>query len=236
MIISHKNKFIFVHVPKTGGTSIAHALYPFLDLSQDVILGGHPNHESEDDEEKRKNGELYKHSSATEIREEVGEEIWRSYYVFACVRNPYSRMVSLYNWWWSTGNGDASKKEETRGVGFEEFVLSNYGGILARPQVEMICEESKKNKIPLDFRTRILVDGLIKQEELGCSFNYLCGLFDLPKLKLLRKNESLTEKDFKFQSLYNQNSYNYVTQSFQGDLLTFEYSFPPLKDFNGEYF
>ena len=52
MIISHKYKFIFVHVPKTAGTSIAQSLYPYLDLQQDVVLGGHPDHEHKDDEEK----------------------------------------------------------------------------------------------------------------------------------------------------------------------------------------
>jgi|TARA_R110000824_G_scaffold2570_4_gene11847 hypothetical protein len=238
MIISHKHRFIFVHAPKTAGTSIVDALYPFLDLQQDIILGGHPNHELQDDEEKKTAGELHKHSSALEIRERLGEEIWQNYYVFSCVRNPYSRLVSLYNWWCATGGTDTrGKQKRVKGVSFEDFLQSNRAGSLARPQVQMICESPKNIKVPLDFRNRQLVDGLFKFEELVQCFSYFCGLFNLPRIKLLKKNESLPDqKDFKFQDTYNQNSYNYVTQNFQDDLRAFDYNFPALKNNDGKCF
>ena len=42
MIINHKYKFIFIHVPKCAGTAIKRALYPYCD-KWDQFIGGHPD-------------------------------------------------------------------------------------------------------------------------------------------------------------------------------------------------
>lgn len=66
MNISHKYKLIFVHVPKTGGTSLAKA------------LGINRNH-------------LY----AKQLKEKY-KEYWDNYYTFSFARNPWDRMVSVF--------------------------------------------------------------------------------------------------------------------------------------------
>ena len=68
-MINHKHKFIFTHIPKTGGTSI-------LSLFT-------------------KN---YKHKSHTKTISLLNNENFKKYYKFTIVRNPWDRMVSLYFW------------------------------------------------------------------------------------------------------------------------------------------
>ena len=69
-MINHELKFIFIHVPRTGGTSIEwHWLEGWY----------------ED-----------KHFSAKEKIDLVGKKIWNEYFKFSFVRNPWDWMISQY--------------------------------------------------------------------------------------------------------------------------------------------
>ena len=65
-MINHDHKCIFIHIPKTGGTSIAKA----LDITRNHKLG-------------------------KELKKEYNS-YWNDYTTFSVVRNPWDRMVSLY--------------------------------------------------------------------------------------------------------------------------------------------
>ena len=54
MIISHKHKFVFIHVHRTAGTTIAKSLIPLLDES-DEIFGYTKLGESKSEENRQKN-------------------------------------------------------------------------------------------------------------------------------------------------------------------------------------
>jgi hypothetical protein len=100
LILSHKYKFIFIHIPKCAGTSITQSLIPYLG-QDDLVLGCTPEFEALSREYKAK-GWIHKHSTASEIREFVGEETWNSYFKFAFVRHPLDLILSLYFWWKKT--------------------------------------------------------------------------------------------------------------------------------------
>jgi len=65
-MIDKEHKCIFVHIPKTGGTSITNAL----------------------------NIKHHNHKMAKELKQENDD--WNDYFSFSVVRNPWDRMVSLY--------------------------------------------------------------------------------------------------------------------------------------------
>ena len=77
--ISHKHKFIFVHIPKTAGTTICSNWHgsPLKDIcTKNGVLGG-------------------THKSALQLKEMFPVE-WEEYLTFTVVRNPYSRFISKF--------------------------------------------------------------------------------------------------------------------------------------------
>jgi len=94
MIINNTFKFIFVHVPKSAGTTVTKLLSEYSAYC-DIEVGGTAMGEAVQPFFRNRYG-LSKHSTATEIRTVVGEAIWKRYFTFAFVRNPYARAHSSY--------------------------------------------------------------------------------------------------------------------------------------------
>jgi hypothetical protein len=73
-------ELIFVHIARTGGTSIETAFtgHDWWHISPET-----------------------KHLSARQIRLRAGEQRWASYFKFSVVRNPWDRIVSMFatGWW-----------------------------------------------------------------------------------------------------------------------------------------
>jgi len=129
-----------VHVPKNAGTSVTQALST-LSSWRDLELGGTQFGEAIAPHFMKRFG-LRKHSTASQIRKVVGEEIWSSYYKFGFVRDPYSRLQSLWSFlrkWKSWPNSEIMNSFES----IDEFVTSDFfrsGGPdqLLRPQAHFL--------------------------------------------------------------------------------------------------
>ncbi|MEL6468757.1 MAG: sulfotransferase family 2 domain-containing protein [Cyanobacteria bacterium J06623_4] len=94
--VSREKQLIFVHLHKCGGTSIELALDEHM-AWDDLLLGSSKYGERLQGLYQAKFG-LYKHSSASEIRRVVGEELWNRCFTFSIVRHPIDRMVSFYEY------------------------------------------------------------------------------------------------------------------------------------------
>lgn len=96
MIWSASRRFCFVHIPKTGGTTITAAYEPHMRFD-DVVLGGTLLGEQLQAQYRQRFG-LHKHSGARAIIQAAGPEAFGAAFSFALLRHPVDRMVSLYRW------------------------------------------------------------------------------------------------------------------------------------------
>lgn len=99
MIVSPGRRFIFVHIPKTGGTALALALEARA-RADDILVGDTPKAQRRRARLKgvQTAGRLWKHSTLADGLGLYTEDEARAWFTFALVRNPWDRMVSYYHW------------------------------------------------------------------------------------------------------------------------------------------
>jgi hypothetical protein len=92
MPVCHERSFVFVHVPKTGGTSLRQAMH---DAHLELEWEG----ETTVDHQRRYG--IFRpwlhHIGASDLRRILGPSIWTTYFKFSFVRNPWDRLVSVYH-------------------------------------------------------------------------------------------------------------------------------------------
>ncbi|MCB6179255.1 sulfotransferase domain-containing protein [Rhodobacter sp. Har01] len=99
MIISRARRFIFVHVPKTGGTALSLALEARA-AKDDVLIGDTPKARARAGRWKgvKAAGRVWKHSTLADVVGLVSLEEIERLQVVTLVRNPWDRAVSYYHW------------------------------------------------------------------------------------------------------------------------------------------
>jgi len=99
MIISPGRGYVFVHIPKTGGTALSLALEARA-MADDILIGDTPKARARRRRLKgaKTAGRLWKHSRLDDIVGLVSANEISRLRVFTLVRNPWDRVVSYYHW------------------------------------------------------------------------------------------------------------------------------------------
>lgn len=150
MIVSNTHRVIFVHVPKTAGTSITTWIEPALRWN-DLVIGGTDFGESVQEAYRQRFG-LSKHMRARDIRRVVGPHLWDAYFSFVFVRHPYPRLLSFYLWQRAAIERAApdaplrswpSIQAHLRARNFSELIRDEQfmGSLAARPQADWVCDD-----------------------------------------------------------------------------------------------
>lgn len=115
MRISHKHKFVFIAVPKTGSTSVRSIIDPYSDI---VSVND-------------RNSPYKHHTTALNLKKHFESQGWNwgDYYKFSVVRNPWERRVS--SWAYRLKKGQHNYTE------FKDFVM-HYP---AAPQFHWLSDE-----------------------------------------------------------------------------------------------
>lgn len=196
-MIDHRRKSIFVHIPKTAGTTISSALeipkdhsHSTLEMIIDNWLGRNPL--------KR----LF-------MRQVLG------YYKFAFVRNPWDRMVSLF-----------IEKQQTGwlndGVEFSDFIRHLYSNPETISEDPNLRFHSQPCYHWLTIDDKLNIDFVGRFEQLQSDYEIICGKLGLPKsmLPVIRKRDRAP-----YSSFYNEETQQIVADRNRVDIEQFSYEF-----------
>lgn len=206
MIISHKYKFIFVHVPKTAGISIETALLPALDKNDVVSL-------SSDVFRPHIYG-LYLHSTINTIAKHVDVN---NYYKFCFVRNSWDRHVSLFSNLCQTNNFG-----EYNNVLFKDWL--NNDDIQIKKNMPLYIQIKYKKLPQLHWATsknKICMDFIGRFENLVEDFSYICSSIGI-KVQLPLLNQS---QHGHYSTYYDQESKEIVSNLMKQDIDYFNFKY-----------
>lgn len=209
MIISQRKKFLFIHIPKNGGTSIRHHL-------RWRVLGA------------RTFKPCKKHGFVADAREQLGEQA-DEFFTFAVVRNPWDRMVSWYSMikarttnptWRSRLTGPTRNTlwlyvAETA-QNFDDFILKCTDPDKARRllynQLDFLTDRNEK----------VCVNFVARFEQLDEDMPSVFEKIGLPKTRMPHRNGS---RHRHYSEYYTDETRDLVAQRYSRDISHFGFRF-----------
>ena len=244
MIINNKYKFIFIHVPKTAGTSISHALshlegnVPAVCEYHEDFAGFHKHRRIKDfkldEKEFKLNGlPLGMPANMSHLLDFPFED----YFKFSFVRNHWSRVFSGYCWLHEFGKDHApnAKPFQPYKSHFEEFIKGTccekenipysskyfyYKYYMSQPisyTQTSFFEIDNSNVMDFIGRHENLPEDLKKIYD-------LIGIEEGNRLKLIHKNRSRSNSE-NYKDYYSEYTRKLVADKFHEDIEKFDYTF-----------
>ena len=214
MPVSHKNKVIFIHIPKAAGSSVVRA----LDIPHPTENPDHKPYFSArlTSEEKAKYGLEHHvwwiHLFASELKIYLPDDIFREYFKFAIVRNPWDRAVSYYIRHVSVDETFENKNS------FEKWILSYEFLNKITPAVEVLIPQ----KLYItDEKGNLLVDFVGRFESLEEDWKKVCQKAGI-SASLPHINTSSHEH---YSFYYNKKTRRVIADAFRDDIEMFGYTF-----------
>ena len=207
MIISHKHRYIFFAIPKTGTHSVRQALRGQMGDGDQEQVGlfvkkRFPFPEFKDIQ--------HGHISTRQIRPVLGEEVFNGYTKFAFVRNPFDRFVS-----YCAFMSRETNIFETEPLRYMKYVIREQrplDHLLYQPQHAMVTDEAGKLQLDLIGRN----------ETMQASYDEICQRIGLQASELGRMNSS---RHRPYQEYYDRDLVGWVTDLYRRDLELFNYRF-----------
>lgn len=211
MIILHSHKAIFIRCRKTASTSIEIELSRYAKLG-DIITGISPRDEhlrlkvggSIPDQSSLEHSErYYNHMSAKEIKNLVSVDIWDSYFKFCFERNPWDKVISMF---------DHRFQRRTNAKNLEEFIDS--GEFLDARNFDLYTENNK-----------LLVDFVGKYESLNKDLDYIFNEVGISFTGLSSNAKSQFRQNPSYKSSYSKNTRLEVYKAFSDEILMHDYTY-----------
>lgn len=219
MLLSLKYNFLFVHIAKTGGTSVRAALqplrwrdpwyYPMWLCSKLSGLSGH-----------RLGSKFPRHSKIIAAKEMLPEEFFAGLFKFAFVRNPWDLQVSSYH------HIRRERPHVMQGHDdFDSFLQWKLDP--ERPyQYHIDTSIELQSDYLVDLHGKLLVDFIGKYERLPDDFQSACDRIGIPMPKMPHKRQA-TDRKKDYRSYYTDETAEKVARHFARDIEILGYRFDP---------
>jgi hypothetical protein len=201
MPVSHELKCIFVHIPRTGGTSVESALGLFGDWRDENTNSMFGLITSPDLKSSTRLTKYLQHLTAEELRSLLPDE-FEKYYRFAFVRNPWERMVSIWCY-----------NMRAKGVSFEEF--------LEKTEHSWFGHLTPQHTFVTTANGECLVDFVGRFERLTADFAEICSRLSIERA--LPHLNAMTHADYR--TYYDETSRKIVERRYGDDIERFRYKF-----------
>ena len=207
MIVSHRHRFVFAAIPKTGTHSVRHALRAHLgpdDIEQARLFV----------EKTFPIPELARighgHISLAEVRPFLGEEAFGGYLKFAFVRNPFDRFISYCAF--ATSREGTFDRDPKRVMRHFLFTAPPMQHIIFRPQHLFIAGPDGA----------LLADVVGKVEEMQASYDAVAARIGIATTPLDHANRS---RRGAYRDYYDQETIDGVAKIYARDLDLFGYDY-----------
>lgn len=211
MLYSKEKSFLFIHIPKTAGTSIRSVLAPYSGRSGVFNFIGrrlenHPNFCYKTGLARRRTYDA--HITYQDIENVLPKSELERLFKFCITRNPYDRAYSYYLH--VLNHPNHTVYEQIKSYGSFRVMLEH---------LEEIKEPSQKSYI-INSRGEISVDFVGSLEDVSHDFREICKSLDIP-LDLLPRKNSRKHKDYR--DVYDNNNWRYIADYYEEDFELFGY-------------
>ncbi|MGB0959767.1 MAG: sulfotransferase family 2 domain-containing protein [Halocynthiibacter sp.] len=215
MIISFRHKYIFVHAPKTGGTSLSLALEARLG-KEDISIGDTPKAKKRKHRLKAMSarGRLWKHSTLRDIDGVVSEQQLSEMCVVTLVRNPWDRLVSYYHW---------AKEQEFDHPAIGLAKALSFPQFLQHPTIQTAFEAQPAASYVTDAAGNERCDHYVRLEHLAQDLKPFEAHLGFNLLPLAHENASQRRPDY--QDYYSAADRDLVARFCHVDIDRFGYIF-----------
>ena len=217
MFLSPRHKILFVHIAKTGGTSIRAALKR-LHWTDPYAIPIHLVNGLTRVLKYRTGAKFPRHAKAIAAYENIGEPFWSQLFKFVFVRNPWDLQVSSWHHLQRVPNAPTDQFED-----FEAFLRHKFDR--DRP-FEYYFEASRQiqSHYLTDMEGNVIVDFVGRFERLHQDFDEACRRGGLPQISLPHRRHS-RERKKDYRIYYDDVTAQLVADHYAEDIQRFGYSF-----------
>ena len=205
-MISSSHKFIFIHLPKTGGNSVQDALRAIADDEMGAFKPHQDGVESFGVRNPSHN-RLQKHSTLADYHDALGDKV-HEYKIFTTIRNPFDRLVSSY---FSPHRGEIRWNQSD----FRAFIKS------VKPLENFLAAKAGffSRRIPKVGR----IARFLRFERLNEDFAKMCADVSMQIVDLPHRNQATARRDYR--DCFDAEMIAWVKTHHRLELALGEYSF-----------
>lgn len=219
VLLSTSKNFIFIHVPKTAGSSVHQVLAPYSVDKQRTLLRSflrrvpileHPE-----------NAHFRIHETAASVRQKLSAKVFDGFTSFAFVRDPFDHAVSHYHYLAQYRNKRLS--ERFAKMTFEDYLL--YRAAPRRPGDRLFVRLPDQSYFLCDNKGDVLVSNVLKYETLNEDFTRMLARLDISAAPLEKTNTAKRrDTSIPLSEFYSQRTIELVQRIYARDFKAFGYS------------